>query len=80
MFVLFQPANPGKGEDLEMDKQYVTWVMGFLVIFLLANDFWSWSRAEPLMLGLPYWVVYLFLLNFVLAFYYYLLAERRWSD
>jgi SSS family solute:Na+ symporter len=33
------------------------------VIFVLAMDFWAWGRVQPVLLGLPLWVVYFVLLS-----------------
>jgi len=32
----------------------------FLLVFILANDFWNWQRPSPLFLGLPLWLWYHF--------------------
>ena len=36
---------------------------GFLLIFILAMDFWRWHRAPRLCFGFPNWVIYFILLS-----------------
>jgi SSS family solute:Na+ symporter len=42
-------------------------VVLFLVLFALGNDFWAWGRAPVLFAGLPLWVWYYFALAVLLA-------------
>ena len=64
---------------MKSPRQDIGWVLGFAIVFVATLDYYSWGKAEPLIGGMPYWVIYLFALNFILAGYYYFLAERRWE-
>jgi hypothetical protein len=32
-------------------------------IFLLATDFWAWGSTQPMMMGVPVWMIYFVLLS-----------------
>jgi hypothetical protein len=39
----------------------------FVLLFVLANDFWAWNRTPVVLLGLPLWTWYSIGLGFALA-------------
>ena len=52
-------------------KVNFVWYIVFISLFLLSLDFWAWNQAEPLFLGLPFWVYYFIILTFFTAGIFY---------
>jgi len=46
------------------------WAGFFILIFILANDFWRWYKPPKIILGLPGWVWYFFALGIILTILY----------
>jgi hypothetical protein len=61
-------------------KKTMPWKVGYVVIVALSLDFWNWGRTEPLILGVPYWVVAFILLNLALSAFYMSFAANAWGD
>ena len=61
-------------------KTNVVWYLVFIGLFLLSLDFWWWGQAKPLILGLPFWVVYLFILTLITSLAFYLFSKYYWRD
>lgn len=61
-------------------KKNGVWYIVFIGIFLLSLDFWWWGQAEPLMFGLPFWVVYLLILTLITSVAFYLFSKYYWRD
>ncbi len=65
---LLFPSAAGKPELVERVPRRVAWkAVPFVVLFILANDFWAWGRAPIILLGIPLWTWYSFVLGFALA-------------
>ncbi len=58
----------------------VVWYLVFIGLFLLSLDFWWWRQSEPLMFGLPFWVVYLLILTLITSVAFYLFSKYYWRD
>ena len=58
-----------------------TWIIIFVVLFLLSLDFWSWgggpSRGP---LGIPRWIYYFLLLQLALAAAIHFFGRDHWHD
>jgi len=91
LFCYFQPSKPGNGrlnggkntKNLPFwfpKKSNVVWYVLFIGLFLLSMDFWGWGQSEPLMLGLPIWVVYLLILTLATSVAFYLFSKTCWGD
>jgi len=64
-----------------LDKKFnLIIILFFIGIFILSLDFWNWGRATPLIAGLPYWVLYLFILTILSSLCFFLLSKFLWSD
>jgi hypothetical protein len=63
-----------------MIKKTMPWVLGYALIVLLSLDFWNWGRSQPVILGMPYWVIAFILLNLTLSAYYFLFSRKYWGD
>jgi hypothetical protein len=64
-----------------LDKKYtVVIILFFIGIFILSLDFWNWGQATPLISGLPYWVIYLFILTILTSLCFLLVSKYLWSD
>ncbi len=61
-------------------KHNAVWYLLFIVLFLLSLDFWGWRQTNPLILGLPFWVWYLFILTLATAVAFYLFSKGHWRD
>ncbi|PIE69580.1 MAG: Na+/pantothenate symporter PanF [Deltaproteobacteria bacterium] len=48
----------------------------FMLLFVLAHDVWSWKTAQPLVLGVPYWIGYFVLLSLGQIILMYFLVKR----
>lgn len=48
-------------------RRNVLWGGVFLLFFILGNDFWNWNSAPALLLGLPHWLWYFFVLGILLS-------------
>lgn len=62
-----------------MKKKIALWGALFL-LFVLSLDFWAWHKAEPLIWGMPFWIVYLFGLTLMLALFYLAFAKFYWRE
>ncbi len=65
---------------LKNKKQQVTTILVAIIIFILSFDFWAWNKAEPLILGLPFWVYYMLFLTISLAIFFYIISKNVWSE
>jgi len=63
-----------------LNKNNVIPSMVFIILFILSLDFWGWNQATPLLLGLPLWVYYLFILTISLSFAYLVLSKYYWRE
>jgi hypothetical protein len=57
------------------------WIILFTALFLLSLDFWAWRDAPSTgPLGIPAWVYYFMILQFVLAAAIYGFGLRYWTE
>jgi hypothetical protein len=56
------------------------WVVAFGSLFALSMDFWAWSWVEPSVLGLPYVVGYIILLEGGLFALFFLFVRYYWTS
>ncbi|KAA0012349.1 hypothetical protein B6U81_01315 [Thermoplasmatales archaeon ex4484_30] len=56
------------------------WWALFALLFFLCIDFWNWSKSEPVILFMPYWMWYIFVLCFVMAMVFALFAKYEWRE
>ena len=61
-------------------KTNVVWYLVFIGLFLLSLDFWWWEKSEPLVFGLPFWIVYLIILTIITSIAFYLFSKYYWRD
>jgi len=61
-------------------KNNVIWYILFIGLFILSMDFWGWNQSNPLILGLPLWVVYLFILTLAISIVFYFFSKTYWED
>jgi len=56
------------------------WTVAFGALFVLSIDLWAWDWTEPSVLGLPYIVVYIILLETALFVMFVLFSRYYWVD
>ena len=61
-------------------KKYLIWFILFIFIFILSNDYWNWNKSNPIILGLPLWMIYFIILTLLTSFAFYLFSTYYWSD
>ena len=49
-------------------KNNIIWTLIFVVLFTLSIDFWNWDSNSRISEWLPFWVLYLVVVQFALAF------------
>ena len=49
-------------------KNNIIWTLILLVLFTLSIDFWNWDSNSRISEWLPFWVLYLVVVQFALAF------------
>ncbi len=61
----------------KIKKSSISWLILFLVIFILANDFWNWGKKEiSLFIGLPVWVWYFIIMGIILTVTYSIFIKK----
>ncbi len=61
-------------------KNNFIWYFIFIFIFILSQDYWNWNKFNPLIFGLPIWVIYFFILTILTSFAFYIFTKFYWSD
>jgi hypothetical protein len=61
-------------------KNNIIWYLLFIFIFILSLDYWQWNNFNPIIFGLPLWVIYFFILTIFTSFAFYLFTIYYWSD
>jgi len=61
-------------------KSNVLWYLLFVGLFLLSLDFWNWGQSKPLILGLPFWVIYLLVLTLSVSLAFYAFSRFTWRN
>jgi hypothetical protein len=61
-------------------KNNAIWYVIFFLIFLSSQDYWQWNNNNPLIFGLPIWVIYILILTILTSFAYYIFTKFYWSD
>lgn len=56
------------------------WAFAFSLLFAFSIDLWAWDWASPTVLGLPYIVAYVAVLEAVLFVMYIAFAKYYWKD
>jgi len=51
-----------------------------VILFLLSLDYWGWEKSEPLFLGLPIWIYYLFILTLLTSVLFYFITKNIWIE
>ncbi|MCR4392104.1 MAG: sodium:solute symporter family protein [Candidatus Acetothermia bacterium] len=72
---LLTPPRPCAGR--EKGRVRWGWGLGFVLLFLLGNDFWAWGDRSPGPLGFPWWVWYFLGLGVVTALAFRLFSQGR---
>jgi len=62
------------------DTKHLFWMIIFVSFFILAIDIWNWGFSEPLVLGLPYWIIYHIVLTVSLSVIFWLFARAEWRE
>jgi len=62
------------------NKNNIIWYVLLIGLFILSLDFWGWDQSNPLILGLPIWIVYLFILTLSTSIIFYLFTKTFWED
>ncbi len=60
-------------------KNKFFWLIVFLIVFSASVDIWWWNSAQPLVFGLPFWVLYFILLTLTLSCVFYFFAKYHWK-
>ena len=91
LFKYFQPINSRKTSFKLVEimkklafwmskKNYLIWFILLIYIFILSNDYWNWNKSNPIILGLPLWMIYFIILTLLTSFAFYLFSKYYWSD
>jgi hypothetical protein len=56
------------------------WALAFGALFVLSIDLWAWDWTEPSLMGLPYIVVYVAVLETILFVLFLLFSRYYWTD
>ncbi len=56
------------------------WVVAFGALFALSIDFWAWDWTTPSVLGMPYLVEYIILLEGGLFVLFILFTRYYWTE
>jgi SSS family solute:Na+ symporter len=77
--LLTSPRGENAGIVFPIPPGIWPWGAGFVLLFILGNDFWAWNREPRLVLGLPVWVWYYVFLGISLSAAYLWFVRRRSS-
>ena len=58
----------------------MAFILAFGLLICLSIDVWNWRSAEPLIAGMPYWVLWSMLIVIVIGIYYALFSKYVWRD
>jgi len=61
----------------QIKKSNVKWIIIFLLLFFLGNDFWAWGRKPIIIAGLPLWIYYYFTLGILLSVLYKIFLNKN---
>jgi hypothetical protein len=61
-------------------KKSIVWLIIFLGIFVLANDWWNWNQETSVLFGLPFWIVRIFILTIGLSPLFWAFSRSAWRD
>lgn len=61
-------------------KSNILWYFLFILIFILSLDYWQWNVHNPLVYGLPLWIIYFLILTILTSFVFYLFSIFYWRD
>lgn len=68
---LLFPSTAGRPDVVErVPRRSLVKAVPFVVLFILANDFWAWGRVPVVLLGIPVWTWYSIALGLALAVAY----------
>jgi hypothetical protein len=59
-------------------KENAFWYFLFIIIFIFSNDLWGWNHANPMLFGLPVWVIYLLILTILTSIAFYIFSKVFW--
>jgi hypothetical protein len=64
--------------DLLKNKWF--WIVAFGLLFVASIDLWAWDWTEPSLLGLPYTIVYILVLEAVLFVMFLGFSKYYWVE
>jgi hypothetical protein len=64
---------------LELLKSKWFWIIAFGSLFAASLDLWAWDWTEPSVLGLPYVIIYILVLEAILFVLFVLFAKYYWT-
>jgi fluoride ion exporter CrcB/FEX len=56
------------------------WALAFGALFAASIDLWAWDWTEPSVMGLPYTILYIAVLETLLFALFVLFAKYYWTD
>lgn len=77
--LLTQPQAQAAEESHKEKKGIWKWVIAFLLLFLLGNDYWAWGDGRLGPLGFPWWVWYFFSLCLLMSLAFRLFARDHYD-
>jgi SSS family solute:Na+ symporter len=75
--LLTQPQAQATEEIRNGKKGIWKWIVAFLLLFILGNDYWAWGDGRLGPLGFPWWVWYFFSLCLLMSLTFWLFARDR---
>ncbi len=66
--------------ELSEKRKRIVFAAGFLILLILSVDFWNWNSSKPLIMGMPFWVVWDIVIVLLIGVYYILFCRYLWRD
>ncbi len=66
--------------ELSEKRKRIMFVAGFVALVIISVDFWNWTSSKPLIMGMPFWVVWDIIVVILTGIYYILFCTYLWRD
>ncbi len=69
-----------KMTELSEKRKRMIFAGGLVLLVALSMDFWNWTSAVPLVLGMPFWVIWNILIVLATGFYFLMFSLYLWRN
>ncbi len=66
--------------ELSEKRKRMIFAGGLVLLVALSMDFWNWTSAVPLVLGMPFWVIWNILIVLATGFYFLMFSLYLWRN